>query len=64
MFGSLFPALAARIRVKVLRVLTFLLEGEVLCEVATLVVPAEQEQGRRVTQLQCPEVKHALKEEI
>lgn len=41
--------------------LTFLLEGEVLCEVTTLVVAAQQEQGGGVTQLQGPQVQHALK---
>ena len=46
------------------RGLTFLLEGEVLCEVATLVVPTQQEQGGRVTQLQGPQVQHALKEQV
>jgi hypothetical protein len=41
-------------------VLTFLLEGEVLCEVAALVIAAQQKQGGWVTQLQSPQVQHTL----
>ena len=41
--------------------LTFLFEGEVLCEVSALVVPAQQEQRVGVVDLQGPEVQHALR---
>lgn len=40
--------------------LTFLFEGEVLCEVPTLVVPTQQEQRVGVVDLQRPEVEHTL----
>ena len=41
-------------------VLTLLFEGEVLCEVATLMVSTEEEQRRGVVYLQRPQVQHTL----
>ena len=43
--------------------LTFLFEGEVLCEVAALVVPTQEEDGAGVVDLQRPEVENALRTE-
>ena len=40
--------------------LTFLFEGEVLCEVAALVVAPQEEECGGVAKLQCPQVEDAL----
>lgn len=41
--------------------LTFLLEGEVLCEVPTLMVPSQEEECRGVVDLEGPEVENTLR---
>jgi len=41
--------------------LTFLFEGEVFCEVPTLVVASEKKEGVGVVDLQCPQEQHTLK---
>lgn len=40
--------------------LTLLFEGEVLCEVPTLVVASEEEQGVGMVDLQSPQVQYTL----
>lgn len=43
--------------------LTFLFEGEIFCEVPTLMVASEEEEGVGVVDLQCPQEQHTLKRE-
>lgn len=43
-----------------MKILTLLLEGEVLCEMSTFVISSEKEQSRRVDEFQCPEIYDAL----
>ena len=44
--------------------LTFLFEGEVLCEVSALVVPTQEEERAGVVDLERPEVENTLGEKM